>query len=68
MEEIKENINIKSIGNETEHYDENWIDGLRALENSKLFAKLNINTLQYEFSEMLNLNLTSTKLILMNLI
>ena len=37
MEESKENINIKSTGNETEHYDENWLDSLRALENSKLF-------------------------------
>ena len=54
---------IKSITNETEKFDLNCLDGLRALENSKLFDLINISMLSLELDSKLfihnngNLNL-----------
>ena len=44
---------IKSITDETKQFDANWLDGLRILENSKLFNHLDISTLALEFGSKL---------------
>ena len=47
---------IVSLRDETKNVDTNWIDGLRVLEDSKLFENLIINQLAFELSQVLNLN------------
>ena len=41
-------LSITSISEEVSNFDNNWLDGLRVLENSKLFDCINISTLAVE--------------------
>ena len=47
---------IQSIKDETAKFDINWLDGLRILENSKLFDRVNINMLSLELDSKLFIN------------
>ena len=47
---------IQSIKDETSKFDINWLDGLRILENSKLFDRVNINMLSLELDSKLFIN------------
>ena len=47
---------IQSIKDETAKFYINWLDGLRILENSKLFDRVNINMLSLELDSKLFIN------------
>ena len=46
-------LNITSISEEVLNFDNNWLGGLRLLENSKLFDCINISTLTVELGSKL---------------